>query len=300
MGGARGFAHIGVLKVLTQAGIGCDVITGTSMGALVGAVYAAGGIEKLEEASNKIKLVDIPMLLTPTWPSQGLFSGRKVLSRLNEFIGAENIEDLEKPFAAICVDINSSEIVAVTKGNLNQAVRASIAIPGIFTPVRVEDRLLVDGGACEPLPVQANRLLGADFVIAVDLLSNSSAQGTDRQTKEASAGSSLPSDTDTVSNYIHSTSEAPSAKRFGFGGKDRRYEMGIVEIIQKTSILIQQRMTTYRLKEHPPDFIIRPAVSHLGILDFHRGKPTVEIGEKAAKAILPSLIEEINKKLRER
>jgi NTE family protein len=172
-GGAKGFAHIGVLKTLVEAGYDFDIVTGTSIGALVGAVYASSNLDKLEEITTKFKLLDIPLLLSPTISRQGLFSGRKIEDLLKELISEYRTEKLQKSFAAVCVDLNKPEIVTIQSGDLVKAVRASIAIPGIFTPIINENQLLVDGGVLEPVPVEAARQLGADFVVAVDLLSKS-------------------------------------------------------------------------------------------------------------------------------
>ncbi|MBI2485728.1 MAG: patatin-like phospholipase family protein [Deltaproteobacteria bacterium] len=295
-GAAKGFAHIGVLNALAQAGIEFDVVAGTSIGALVGAAYAADSLKKLEEASTKIKLTDIPLLLGPTWPKQGLFSGRKILKLLNEIINVENIEDLRKPFAAVCVDLKNEEIVTFTSGNLHQAIRASIAIPAVFTPVVFEGKCLVDGGVLEPVPVQAARSLGSDFIVAVDLLGSSRLETTETETKRSLKEELWPSGINPVINYLRSIWEKKSwEERFDSKGKGRRQEPGIIDIIQRTSVITQKSLTVYRLKEYPPDFIIRPPLSHVGILDFHRGNLTIKIGEEAAKAILPKLIDEINR-----
>lgn len=173
-GGAKGFAHIGVLKTLSKAGYDFDVVTGTSIGALVGAVYAASNLDKLEEITSKFKNLDIPFLLTPTISKQGLFSGKKIETLLKEVVNQSRIEDLPKTFAAVCVDLNKPEIITIHSGELVKAVRASIAIPGIFTPVINGNQMLVDGGVLEPVPIEAAKMLGAEFIVAVDLLSKSS------------------------------------------------------------------------------------------------------------------------------
>jgi NTE family protein len=296
-GGAKGFAHIGVLKELASAGIECDVVAGTSIGALVGAAYAAGSLKKLEEASIKIRLKDIPLLLSPTLSKQGFFSGRKVLKLLRGIIETENIEDLKKPFAAVCVDLINAEVVTFTKGSIHQAVRASIAIPGVFTPVIFEDKLLVDGGALEPVPVHTVRSLGADFIIAVDLLASSRSKAIDTEVQRTLKEKLWPSGISTVVNYLRSITyrfspeEETDSKR-----KDWQYEPSIIDIIQRTSVVAQQRLTTYLLKECPPDFVIRPPLSQVGVLDFHRGEQVIKVGEQAAREIIPELVEKINKK----
>ncbi|HVY54642.1 MAG TPA: patatin-like phospholipase family protein, partial [Thermodesulfobacteriota bacterium] len=176
-GGAKGFAHIGVLDALGGSGIEFDIVAGTSIGALVGAVYASGNLRELERVSRRYGVKDLPFLLGPAWPRKGLFSGNYIERLLDEIVGVKNIEDLGKPFAAIAVDLNKAEVVTFTTGSLHKAVHASMSIPGLFKPVIDGERILVDGGVLEPVPVSILRRLGADVVVAVDLLSNLSPMG---------------------------------------------------------------------------------------------------------------------------
>jgi len=254
-GGAKGFAHLGVMEVLTEAGIEFDVVAGTSIGALIGAVYVSGNLERLENFATSIGITDIPFLLGPTWPKGGLFSGSYVDKLIDEFVQLENIEDLRKPFAAVCVDLNNAEVVTFTKGNLKRAIRASTSIPGIFKPVIFEDKLLVDGGVLESVPVQAVYNLGADFVVSVDLLSDLSMSHDSKQRKTPS----------------------------------------IVEVVQRSSIITQRKITEYKFKENPPDIVIRPPLSEVKVMDFHNGKSIMEIGRVAAQKVIPELLERINK-----
>jgi len=245
-GGAKGYAHIGVLKTFNRLGIEFDVISGTSIGALVGAVYASGNLDRLEEITTKFSVIDIPLLLSPTISKQGFFSGKKIGEILKEIIPESNIEELPKSYSAVCVDLNKPQIVTLTKGNLVTAVRASISIPGIFTPIKSGDQLLVDGGVLEPVPVEAVRNMGADIVIAVDLLSKS------KQFKNLQDGT-------------------------------------IIDIIQKTSIATQQGLTKFRMQLHPPDLVIEPDVSDLGILDFKNGKKVIKVGESETERMIPQI-----------
>ncbi len=254
-GGAKGFAHLGVLEVLTDAGIEFDVVAGTSIGALIGAVYLSNNLDKLQDFSTTIGLSDIPFLLGPSWPKGGLFNGSYVEKLIDEYVHLENIEDLKKPFAAVSVDLNKGEVVTFTNGNLKRAIRASTSIPGLFKPVIFEDKLLVDGGVLESVPDQAVRDLGADFVVAVDLLSDLS--------------------------------------------DSRSFEVGkrpsIIEVVQRSSILEKRKITECKFKENPPDIVIRPPLSNVKVMDFHNGKSVIEIGRKAAREVVPELLELINK-----
>ncbi len=139
-GGAKGYAHLGVLKALKELDIHFDIVTGTSIGSFVGAVYAGGGIEKLEEISLKINITDLPRILTPAFSKHGLLSGNYINQLLKKVITQEKIEELPIKYAAVSVDINKGETVRFTKGNLGMAIRSSIAVPGLFTPVIDGDR----------------------------------------------------------------------------------------------------------------------------------------------------------------
>jgi len=255
-GGAKGFAHLGVLEVLGEAGIEFDVVSGTSIGAFIGAVYISGKLNELKNYAINIGVTDLPFLLGPTWPKGGLFSGKFLEKLIDEYVQDKNIEDLKKPFATVSVDLNKGEIVTFTEGNLKRAIRASTSIPGLFKPVMFEDKLLVDGGVLESVPDQAARAIGADFIVAVDLLSDLSGSQSFNQSKPPS----------------------------------------IIEVVQRSSILAQRRITEFKFKESPPDLVISPPLSHIKVMDFHNGKSIVEIGIEAAKKVLPELLEKLNQK----
>ena len=276
-GGAKGFAHIGVLDALDRAGIKFDMVAGTSIGALVGAVYASGNLHELERVSRKYGMKDLPFLLGPTWPRKGLFSGNYIERLLGDIARVKNIEDLEKPFAALAVDLNKAETVTFTRGNLYKAVHASMCIPGLFKPVIDGDRILVDGGVLEPVPLSALRHLGADVVVAVDLLSNLTPVG------------AAPEKAPVFAEYIRFLAE-----RFYMEGlMEKERESGItaslVDIIQRSSIIAQRRLTEYNFRDNPPDVVIDPPLSNIKVLDFHRGESIIDSGRRAAEKAIPEL-----------
>lgn len=168
-GSARGFSHIGVIQVLEAAGIPIDCVAGTSIGAIAGSVYAAGQLPNLAEFLAKLDWKKIPSLLDPVLPVSGLLGGKAVEKLLTSFLRKQNIEDFTRPFAAVAADVATGAEVILTTGNAVKAVRASMSLPGIFTPVFFQDRFLVDGGIVNPVPVRVARMLGADVVIAVNL-----------------------------------------------------------------------------------------------------------------------------------
>lgn len=167
-GSARGFAHIGVLKALDEAGLKADVIAGTSAGSLVGVFYAAGYTPwQMEEVAIKVRDVDVADISTAS--KRGMFAGDALQKLVNEYVKNVPIERLRIPFAAMATQLRTGELVALRQGDAGLAVRASCAIPGVFVPPMINGQEMVDGGLISPLPVKAARLLGADFVIAVDV-----------------------------------------------------------------------------------------------------------------------------------
>ena len=167
-GAARGFAHIGVLKSLDQAGIKADVIAGTSAGSLVGVFYAAGFTPwQMEEVALKVRDIDVADMSTAS--RRGMFAGEALQKLVNGYVKNASLESLKIPFGAVATDLRSGDMVLLKSGDAGQAVRASCSIPGVFVPANIGGKELVDGGLTSPLPVQAARQLGADFVIGVDV-----------------------------------------------------------------------------------------------------------------------------------
>lgn len=168
-GGARGLAHVGVLQGLAAARIPVSAIAGTSIGALVGAVFLAGQLERFEAAVRALDWSDSVRIFDPTWRRAGLFAGERAAELIRGFLGDWRIEDLPVPFAAVAVDLVTGDELWITSGRVVDAVRASLSVPGVFTPVRQGERLLVDGALRNPVPVSALESLGAEARLAVNL-----------------------------------------------------------------------------------------------------------------------------------
>jgi len=284
-GGAKGFAHIGIINVLEEAGVEIDIVTGTSIGAIVGAVYASGNLRRLERTASSIKLTELPRLLSPSWSLGGVFSGKNAVEMLIELVGSDHIEDLNIPYGAVSTDLEKGQLETFCSGPLDKALKASFAIPGIFTPVLQEDKILVDGGTLEPVPVELNRSLGADLVIAVDLFSNTSTSVI--ETEETEESKRLwPSEVKTAAQYLLGLAEKlPLA--------DRLQGPNALEIMEKTVCVSQKILSELKFKITPPDVVIAPAVSHVGFLDFHRGGPVVDIGRIEAEERVGMVLEKI-------
>lgn len=298
-GGAKGYAHLGVIKVLEQAGIKIDLVTGTSIGALVGAIYAAGKHRDLEREVKDLKITDIPGLLSPSWCLSGLFSGNSVFEILGDLIGVDAFSDLLLPFSAVSTDIYSGERIVHSSGSVQSAVRASASIPGIFTPVELNNRVLVDGGLVDPVPVQAAYEMGADFVIAVDLFGH---------TPNPAAKLGLPNDDGwptpikTSLGYLKSLADKlPWSQRLlGEGSEEvgkfeNRSEKvptrapNLLDIVECTLAHSQRILTEYRLQASPPELLIQPDVTMIDMLDFHRAEIGIGQGVTAGNSCLDQL-----------
>ncbi len=268
-GGARGTAHIGVLKVLEENGIVPDVIAGSSMGAQVGGAYAAGvAIDEMEAHWRSSSWKRVAKTLFPTIPWSGWSSGREVTRFLRDLFGDRRIEDLPIPYAAVATDLETGEAFPITSGPLAQAIRASLSVPGLFVPAWFEGRLLIDGGVTNPLPIDVARSLGADVVIAVDVLVEPG--------EVRLAGISSPS----------------SGKILGFisggGSEERRFYPSVFSVLFQMSTVFQKRILNLLLQSNPPDVLIRPdfSVDPPSYSDPGRG---IEAGEEAAQRALPAI-----------
>jgi NTE family protein len=295
-GGAKGFAHIGVLSALEKAGIEFSAVSGTSMGAFVGAFYAADKLGDLQQGAVGIKFRDIPLLLSPTLSKKGFMSGKKIIKFLKGSLANEKIEELSKKYAAVCADLNNGEIVTFTEGDLISAVRASIAISGLFIAVVFNNKLLVDGGILEPLPVRAVRELGSDFVVGVDVISGSIGhRGVHRKKNNLNSMR-----VDSVFNSIYEIikSLAKSDKNKLMDEKNIKYvfdKLSVASILKRSILLNQKQLVSHVLERFPVEFLIRPDLTGVGVSDFHRAEHIIEIGKNEAEKIKKELKDMISK-----
>jgi len=284
-GAARGFAHIGVLKTLAAHGIVPDVIVGTSIGAVVGGCYAAKALDTLEDWSKGLTVRGVLGYLDISLSGAGLIRGGHLAKELDTSLAGIRIDDLTTRFAAIATEFNTGHEIWLTRGRLAEALRASYALPGIFPPVLLGGRWLVDGALVNPVPVSAARALGARLVIAVNLNADLFGRGA------------------IISNHgSDETDEAPTepVKRGLFGERGlrrqflgRRGQPGIPTVMVEAFNVMQDRITRARLAGDPPDVLISPRLGSLGWFDFHRGKDAIAIGADAAEKAMPAVTEAI-------
>ncbi len=273
-GVARGWAHIGVLRAIDEAGIDIKMIAGTSIGALVGGCYLAGKLDELQEFALSLTPRRMVGFLDISLGGSGLISGGKLAKRMAEHLGETRIENLPKPLVCVATEINTGHEIWLTKGPMIDAIRASYALPGIFEPVKIGKRLLVDGALVNPVPVPVCRAFEADAVVAVNLSSDVFGRGT--IVRDAGV------DDDDI------TDEEPVVKTNsrGFGesallrlGK----ALGVTGIMVESFNIIQDRIARSRLAGDPPDMSISPKVGDIGLAEFHRADEAIELGYKAAK-----------------
>lgn len=291
-GAARGFAHIGVLRVLLAHGIVPDVIVGTSIGAVVGGCYAAGQLDTLEEWALHLTRRGILGYLDVSLSGAGLIGGNRLAARLESAIGDVNIDKLAMRFAAITTEVGTGHEIWLTRGRLVEALRASYALPGIFPPVRLGGRWLVDGALVNPVPVSAARALGARLVIAINLNADMLGRGT----TIASHGSDesdekLRQQTQKPRNGLRALFGAERAVKRQFIDAGRP---GIPTVMVEAFNIMQDRITRARLAGDPPDVLISPRLGQIGWFDFHRAQQAIDIGTAAGERALESIAEAIN------
>ncbi|WP_349629990.1 patatin-like phospholipase family protein [Bradyrhizobium tropiciagri] len=298
-GAARGFAHIGIIKTLLAHGIVPNVVVGTSIGSVVGGAYAAGHIETLEKWARGLQPRSVLGYLDIRLNGSGLIGGTKLAAEIEAALGKSMIEDLPIKFASVATEVRTGHEIWLTQGPLVDAMRASYALPGIFAPVLIGDRWLVDGALVNPVPVSAARALGAEIVIAANLSSDVFAHSTTIYNHGA-----VPTPEVTVAVTAEPEVESePPKRRFGrffsaertvkrefFGSATRP---GISSVMVDAFNIMQDRITRARLAGDPPDMLISPRVGQIGWFDFHRADDLIAHGIRAAERAIGAIEEAI-------
>jgi NTE family protein len=291
-GAARGFAHIGILRSLLANGVVPDVVVGTSIGAVVGGSYAAGHLDALEDWARSLQPRSVFGYLDIRLNGSGLIGGEKLATQLEGTIGPVQIADLPVKFASVATEVRTGHEIWLTQGRLVDAVRASYALPGIFAPVLVGDRWLVDGALVNPVPVSAARALGAEIVIAANVSSDVFGHGTTifshgTPLDEADPAPEAPSPKRGLGRFF---SPEWIVKREIFGTPERP---GISTVMVDAFNIMQDRITRARLAGDPPDLLISPRVGKIGWFDFHRADEIMAHGARAADRAIESIKETI-------
>jgi NTE family protein len=273
-GAARGWAHVGVVRALERAGIRPDAVCGTSVGALVGAAYASGEFDRFCSATAGMRRSHV-LSFADLGFGGGLLKGQRFMSFVARGFEDRPIEELPIPFAAVATSVESGAEVWLRKGSTLNAVRASLAMPGLFTPVSTDDGILVDGALVNPVPVSLARAMGADVVIAVDL--SHGIVGRNVVVRDADA-----SETDEEGWLRRSI-----GKLWPANGEPQA--PSLLAVIASSLDIMQVRITRSRMAGEPPDVTVAPRLAHIGLLDFDRAEEAIREGERAMEAALGGL-----------
>ncbi|MCP1337263.1 patatin-like phospholipase family protein [Futiania mangrovi] len=281
---ARGWAHIGILDALSQAGIRPDVIAGTSIGAVAGAAFAGNALSALETFARSLTARGVLRYLDVRLGSGGLIAGERLATLLATDIPVQRIEDLSPRFVAVATDLDTGNEVWLAEGALVPAIRASYALPGVFPPVEIDGRHLVDGALVNPVPVSVCRALGADIVIGVTFdIRRGIARHADTSVEELEARAEAA---DAPGSGLLATTRTRMLRQILGRG---RTGPGLSTVMINSLSIMLDRIARARLAGDPPDQIISPRMAHVGLLDFDKADDSIRAGRDAVREILPDL-----------
>jgi NTE family protein len=279
-GSARGWAHIGVIRALEQAGIRADLVCGTSIGALVGAAYAAGELDRFEHWVLGLGIRDVIGFMDVSL-SSGLLKGERLMDFFRRHFADRPIEELAMPFAAVATSLRAGTEVWLRRGSTLRAVRASIALPGLFAPVFYEGSVLVDGGLVNPVPVSLARAMGAEVVIAVDLSSDILGRHLRTDLHPEAPASEVGDWLSKLQNNLAALLPARSP--------DEPRMPPMLDVLASSINIMQVRIARSRMAGEPPDLVVAPRLAHFGLLDFHRSMEAIEEGKRAVERVAHNL-----------
>ena len=282
-GGARGIAHIGVIREFEENGFEITSVAGASMGALIGGVYAAGKLDEYEQWLTSLSKMDIFNLVDFTISSKGIIKVDKVLNEIQKFMPDRMIEDLPVAYTAVATDLAKNSEVVLNSGSLYEAIKASVSIPMLITPVQKNDTLFVDGGVLNPVPVNRVKRNGDDMLIAV----NVNAFIPFKNGHSHSGQQDWPWFERLHKLKLNSFLKQLPLNGNGNGNGSKTNGLGYFNLLTKTSAVMLNRIMELTLKLTPPDILIEVSRDSAGIFDFYKAKEMIELGRKAArKAIL--------------
>ncbi len=289
-GGARGWAHIGVIRALAKANIKPDILCGTSVGALVGAIHLAGKLDVIEDWARSLNKLRIVGYLDFHVSGGGMIAGNRLAAIMRQHLGETAIESLPVPFTCVATDLVTGHEVWLARGNLVDALRATISLPGVFAPIEWEGRWLVDGALVNPLPVSLCRAMGAQVVIAVnlhaDIIGRTRLAG---QTIPRAAGFDL----------LHEFPEVAGKTEHGLGGWLKGVfgravgSPSLFGVMVQSLNIMQDRITRSRLAGEPPDVSIAPRLGNIGLLEFDRAAEGIAEGVAATERALGDIGEAV-------
>ena len=274
-GGARGLAHIGVIKWIEENGFVIQSIAGSSMGALIGGIYATGKLDVYENWVRALERVDIIRLLDFSFTLSGLFKGERIIDVLKKLIGDVNIEDLPITFTAVASDLDAEREVWINKGSLFDAIRASIAIPTVFTPHKINGRRLLDGGLMNPIPIAPTMQDMTDLTIAVNLSARAEAK--------YDKGKVGAEHHNTKSKYRRAIDEFIDSVQERFRDVEEPEEAGFFDIVSQSFDALQNSIARLKLAAYSPDVVIDVPKNICSIYEFDRASELISIGYERAR-----------------
>ena len=289
-GASRGFAHIGVLRTLVKHGILPDVIVGTSIGAVVGGCFAAEQLDSLEEWARKLTVRSVLGYLDINLTGSGIIRGTHLASALEQGLTNRRIEELKIRFAAIATEFNTGHEIWLTRGRLADALRASYALPGIFPPVKIGGRWLVDGALVNPVPVSAARALDTRLVIAVNLNSDLFGRGTIVASHGSDESDEPPEPASKGGGFLGLFGGERSLRRQFLG---RNGSPGIPTVMVEAFNVMQDRITRARMAGDPADVLISPKLGGVGMFDFHKAEEAIAAGADATEKAVEQIADAI-------
>jgi NTE family protein len=290
-GAARGWSHIGVIEALAEAGMEPDIVCGCSIGALVGGAYVAGQLTALKEFAQSLTVREIAKMLDVRLSGGGLIAGQEIVAFLRKLKISAPIASFNKPFAAIATDLETGREIWLREGPIEEAIRASISIPGILSPARGADRWLMDGGLVNPVPVSVCRALGADLVIAVNLNGDLVGRhGVNYDERNGGNGRGTPPEFLTrLADQIppawreHASAILPKLV------SSTPTSPGYFEVLMTAIDIMQDHITRARLAGEPPHVMLTPRLQHIRLMEFNRAAESMAEGRAVVDHALPLL-----------
>jgi NTE family protein len=273
-GGARGFAHIGAIKVLERQGFNITSVAGTSMGALIGGIYASGRLKEFEEWVDTLDRMEVLRLTDISISKKGLVKGIKIINKIKEIVPERNIEDLPLPYCAIATDLLRGEEKVFTEGSLFAAIRASISIPTFFQPYRKGKDYYVDGGLVNPIPINRVRRSGDDILAVVNVNSPLSHKPHDEKVERQD------------DNKLLGRIRQLHAKLNNQVPKNKTDDIGIFNLTNRSISIMLNQIADLTLANHQIDIMIEISKEAYGTYDFYKAREIIREGEKAAEKVL--------------
>ena len=277
-GGARGVAHIGVINELVKQGYNITSISGTSMGALVGGMYATGSLKSFEEWMCSLNKLDVFNLIDFTLSLNGIVKGNKILKEMKALIPDRKIEDLSIPFTAVATDIVNGKEVVFTQGSLYDAIRASISIPTVFTPFDYNGLKLVDGGVLNPIPINLVKRHKDDILVVVNLASC-------KEYKKPKSKQNRNNNGKTHNKYLNKIHDTIN----NIIPENKADSIGYFNLMNKTTSLMIQKVSDLTLEQYKPDVLIELPRDAFGTFEFYKSKEIIEYGELETRKELEKL-----------